>query len=289
MTVVQLHGKSAGRGPVSDRRSVIAALDIGSSKISCLIGETLPVKHKMPGASEQKALKILGLGHQVSRGVRNGSVVDVDEAERAIRLSVDAAERMAQQTISEVYVNVSGGRPQSICYTGQITLEGNGVSPRDVDTVIASAVAQINPSRRTVLHVAPIQYQIDDVKGISAPLGMHGESLSVELGVVSADSAHLRNLALAIERAHLSVTGYVIAPYAAGISVMAEDETVLGTILIEMGGATTSIGIFHEGNLVFADSVPVGGMHVTNDIARGMSTSIAHAERMKTLWGSALA
>jgi cell division protein FtsA len=81
------------------------------------------------------------------------------------------------------------------------------------------------------------------------------------------------------------VTGYVIAPYAAGKSVMAEDETVLGSILIEMGGATTSIGIFHEGSLVFADSVPVGGMHVTNDIARGMSTSIAHAERMKTLWG----
>ena len=289
MAVVQLHGKSAGRGPVSDRRSIIAALDIGSSKISCLIGEILPAKHKMPGASGQKSLKIMGLGHQVSRGVRNGSVVDVDEAERAIRLSVDAAERMAQQTISEVYVNVSGGRPLSTCYTGQITLQGSGVSPRDVDTVIASAVAQITPSRRTVLHLAPIQYQLDDVKGISAPLGMHGETLSVELGVVFADAAHLRNLALAIERAHLSVTGYVIAPNAAGKSVMAEDETVLGAILIEMGGATTSIGIFHEGSLVFADSIPVGGMHVTNDIARGMSTSIAHAERMKTLWGSALA
>jgi len=289
MTVVQLHGKSAGRGPVSDRRSIIAALDIGSSKISCLIGETLPAKHKMPGASEQKSLKILGLGHQVSRGVRNGSVVDVDEAERAIRLSVDAAERMAQQTISEVYVNVSGGRPLSTCYTGKIAIEGNGVSPRDVDTVIAKAVAQIAPSRRTVLHLAPIQYQLDDVKGIAAPLGMHGETLAVELGVVSADTGHLRNLALAIERAHLSVTGYVIAPYAAGRSVMAEDEMVLGSILIEMGGATTSIGIFHEGSLVFADSVPVGGMHVTHDIARGMSTSIAHAERMKTLWGSALA
>ena len=288
MTVVQLNGKSTGRGTVSDRRSIFAALDIGSSKISCLIAETLPAKHKMPGASEQKSLKILGLGHQVSRGVRNGSIVDVDEAERAIRLSVDAAERMAQQAISEVYVNVSGGRPQSTCYTGQITIEGNAVSPRDLDTVIASAVAQINPSRRTVLHLAPIQYHIDDANGIVAPLGMHGESLSVDLGVVTADSAHLRNLALAIERAHLSVKGYVIAPYAAGKAVLAEDEMVLGTVLIEMGGATTGISIFHEGNLVFADSIPVGGMHVTNDIARGLSTTIAHAERMKTLWGSAL-
>jgi cell division protein FtsA len=288
MTVVQLRDKSTGRATVSDRRSLFAALDIGSSKISCLIAETMPAKHKMPRASERKSLKILGLGHQISRGVRNGSIVDVDEAERAIRLSVDAAERMAQQTISEVYVNVSGGRPQSTCYVGQITLQGNAVSPRDLDTVISSAVAQINPSRRTVLHVAPIQYQLDDAKGIAAPLGMHGESLSVDVGVVTADSTHLRNLALAIERAHLSVTGYVIAPYAAGKAVLAEDEMVLGTILIEMGGATTGISIFHEGNLVFADNIPVGGMHVTNDIARGLSTSIAHAERMKTLWGSAL-
>jgi cell division protein FtsA len=288
MTVVQLHGKSTGRGTVSDRRSIFAALDIGSSKISCLIAETVPAKHKMPGASEQKSLKILGLGHQVSRGIRNGSIVDVDEAERAIRLSVDAAERMAQQAIAEVYVNVSGGRPQSTCYKGQTTIEGNAVSPRDLDTVIASAVAQINPSRRRVLHLAPIQYHLDDANGIVAPLGMHGESLSVDLGVVTADSAHLRNLALAIERAHLSVKGYVIAPYAAGKAVLAEDEMVLGTILIEMGGATTGISIFHEGNLVFADSIPVGGMHVTNDIARGLSTTIAHAERMKTLWGSAL-
>jgi cell division protein FtsA len=288
MAVVQLHGKSAGRGSGSDRQSIIAALDIGSSKISCLIAESLPAKHKMPGGAERKSLKILGLGHQVSRGVRNGSIVDVDQAERAIRLCVDAAERMAQQAISEVFVNVSGGRPQSTCYSGLIAIEGSGVSPRDIDTVISSAVAKIPASRRTVLHLAPIQYQIDDAKGIAAPLGMHGERLAVELGVVTVDSAHLRNLALAIERAHLQVSSYVIAPYAAGKSVLAEDETVLGTILVEMGGATTGISIFHEGNLIFADSIPIGGMHVTHDIARGLSTTVAHAERMKTLWGSAL-
>ncbi len=289
MTVVQLHGKSSGRNTNSDRGNLIAALDIGSSKISCLIAETLPPKHKMPGGVERRSLKILGLGHQVSRGVRGGAIVDVDEAERAIRLSVDAAERMAQLTISEVYVNVSGGRPQSTCYSGQCQVDGNAVSPRNLDTVISAAISQINPGRRTVLHVAPIQYQLDDARGISTPLGMHGETLGVDLGVVTADSAHLRNLALAVERAHLSVLGYVIAPYAAGKAVLVEDEMALGTILIEMGGATTGVSIFHEGSLVFADSIQVGGMHVTNDIARGLSTTIAHAERMKTLWGSALA
>jgi cell division protein FtsA len=289
MTVVQLHGKSSGRGTGSEKRSVIAALDIGSSKISCVIAETVAPRHKMPGGTERMSLKVLGLGHQASRGVRGGAIVNVDEAERAIRLAVDAAERMAQIAISEVYVNVSGGRPQSTCYTGQCPVRGNAVSPRDLDTVISSALTQINPARRTVIHLAPIQYQLDDAKGVSAPLGMHGENLSVELGVVTAESAHLRNLALAVERAHLSILGYVIAPYAAGKAVLAEDEMALGTILIEMGGATTGISIFHEGSLVFADSVPVGGMHVTSDVARGLSTTIAHAERMKTLWGGALA
>jgi cell division protein FtsA len=289
MTVVQLHGKSSGRGTGSDKRSVIAALDIGSSKISCVIAETVAPKHRMPGGTERMSLRVLGLGHQASRGVRGGAIVNVDEAERAIRLAVDAAERMAQTAISEVYVNVSGGRPRSTCYTGHCPVRGSSVSPRDLDTVISSALTQINPARRTVIHLAPIQYQLDDAKGVSAPLGMHGDSLSVDLGVVTAESAHLRNLALAVERAHLSVLGYVIAPYAAGKAVLAEDEMALGAILIEMGGATTGISIFHEGSLVFADSVPVGGMHVTSDVARGLSTTIAHAERMKTLWGGALA
>jgi cell division protein FtsA len=288
MTVVQLHGKSSGRNTTSERRNIFAALDIGSSKISCLIAETLAPKHKMPGGTERPTLRVIGLGHQLSRGVRAGAIINVDEAERAIRLSVDAAERMAQRSISEVHVNVSGGRPQSTCFTGQCAVSGSAVSPRDVDCAIASAISQISPARRTVLHLAPIQYQLDDVRGIASPLGMHGEGLSVELGVVTAESAHLRNLALAVERAHLSVAGYVIAPYAAGKAVLAEDEMALGTILIEMGGATTSISIFHEGSLVFADSVAIGGMHVTHDIARGLSTTVAHAERMKNLWGSAL-
>jgi cell division protein FtsA len=288
MTVVQLHGKSSGRGAGTDKRSLIAALDIGSSKISCVIAESVPARHKMPGAAEQRSLRVLGLGHQASRGVRAGAIVNVDEAERAIRLAVDAAERMAQRSISEVYVNVSGGKPQSTCLAGQCAVKGSVVSPRDLDTVISSAVAQISPARRTVLHLAPVQYHLDDAKGISAPLGMHGESLSVDLGVVTAETAHLRNLALAVERAHLSIQGYVIAPYAAGKAVLAEDEMVLGVTLIEMGGATTGISIFHEGNLVFADSVAVGGLHVTNDLARGLSTTVAHGERMKTLWGSAL-
>jgi cell division protein FtsA len=289
MSVVQLHGKPPGRGPAAETGRVLVALDVGSTKISCLIAEVTPAKHRMPGSEARPSLRILGLGHQVSRGVRAGSIVDVEDVERAVRLAVDGAERMAQRTISEVFVNVSGGRPQSFSYSATVETQTGQISPRDLDRVFAAALAQVDPGRRHVLHISPIQYQVGDARGVKSPLGLFGEKLGVDLGVVTVEPAHLRNLSLAIERAHLSTAGFVMAPYAAARSVLAEDELSLGITLIEMGGATTSFAIFYEGNLVFADAIPVGGAHITSDIARGLSTTIAHAERMKTLWGSALA
>ena len=289
MTVVQLHPKGNMRGPVAPKSGVVAALDIGSTKISCLIAEPVAQKHRPADCEERSALKILGIGHQLSRGIRAGSIVNVDEAERAIRLAVDAAERMAQRTIADVYVNVSGGRPQSRVYSAAEKVAAGQVSPRDVDQILDAALAKVDPGRRHVLHISPIQYQIDDAKGIKAPLGMYGETLGLELGVVTVEPAHLKNLSLAIGRAHLSIAGFVIAPYAAARSVLADDEMSLGATLIDMGGATTSFAVFHEGNLVAADVIALGGMHITNDVARGLSTTIAHAERMKTLWGSATA
>lgn len=289
MTVVQLHGKTAARGNAPAKSGIFAALDIGSTKISCLIAEVVPPKHRNSDGELRNGMRILGVGHQLSRGVRAGAIVDVEEAERAIRLAVDAAERMAQRAISEVYVNVSGGRPQSRLHAGSEATRNGQVAPDDIERVLNAALAQVDPGRRAILHLAPVQYHLDDARGIHAPLGMYGETLSLDLGVVTVEKAHLKNMSLAIENAHLGIAGFVIAPYASAKSVLAEDEMTLGTTLIDMGGATTSFAIFHEGHLVTADVLPLGGMHITNDIARGLSTTIAHAERMKTLWGSALA
>jgi cell division protein FtsA len=282
MTVVQMHGKGA-----ADKR-LLAALDIGSSKISCVIAESFVPRHRVAPGMEKNSLRVLGVGHQQSRGIKAGAIIDADEAERVIRLAVDAAERMAQRSIGEVYVNVSGGRPQSFCHTGSISLQHGVVAPRDIDKAIAAAVTQVDARRRAILHIAPSCYALDGARGHAPPIGMHGEKLSIDLGVVTVDTAHLRNLGMVIERAHLSVAGHVIAPYAAGRAVLADDEMELGTILLEIGGSTTSYSVFHEGRQIFSDSVPVGGMHITNDIARGLSTTVAHAERMKTLWGAAL-
>jgi len=289
MSVVQLHGKTSGRTPAAAKGAVIAALDVGSTKISCLIAEVQPPKHKSSDGQDRNGLRILGFGHQLSRGVRGGAIINVDEAERAIRVAVDSAERMAQRTITEVYVNISGGRPQSRVLTASIATRTGQVSPRDLERVLGEVLNQVDPGRRKVLHLSPFQYHLDEARGIKEPLGMYGEQIGLDLGVVTVEPSHLNNLSLAISRAHLNTAGYVVAPYAAAKSVLAEDEETLGVTLIDMGGSTTSFAIFHEGQLAHADVIALGGQHITNDIARGLSTTIAHAERMKTLWGSALA
>lgn len=288
MTVVQLHNKSNGRGTATDKGRLVSALDIGSSKISCVIAETVAPKRRLPGGNERATIRILGVGHQAARGIKAGAVVDIDEAERAIRLAVDSAERMAQRHISNVFVSISGGRPQSHCLRGETHVSTGVVRPHDVERAISSAVGKIDARRREVLHLTPIAYELDSASGKSPPIGMHGEQLSTSVGIVTVEPAYMRNLTMAIERSHLGIAGHVIAPYAAGRAVLADDEMELGTVLIDMGGASTGVAIFNNGSLVHSESVPVGGQHVTSDIARGLNTTLAHAERLKNLLGSAL-
>src|SRR5262245_27297570 len=288
MTVVQLPVKNDAKGQAAGRNGRVAALDIGSTKISCVIGEVVTQNRRTADGKEASALRILGFGCQASRGTRNGAIVDLDQAERAIRLAVDAAERMAKRTITSVYVNVAGGRPQSNVYAATVETETGQVTAGDIETATRAALAQGHQCGRRSLHTAPVQFHLDDARGITQPLGMFGKLLTADVNVVSAEPAALRNLALVIERCHLSVADYVVAPYAASRAVLAEDEIKLGVTLVDMGGATTGIASFHDDQLVFADVIPVGGMHITHDIARGLSTTIAHAERMKTLWGSAM-
>jgi cell division protein FtsA len=290
MTVVQFEGRNPPRrGEGTGRAKIVAALDIGTTKITCVIAEAVPQKHKLPGGSNQPLLKVLGIGHQASRGLKGGAIVDVEQAERAVRIAVDSAERMAETTIGDVFVAITGGRPATRTYTASVATRNGEVGFGDIDAVLGEAATQVEPKRRTILHLTPVQFHLDGVKGIKAPAGMYGETLSADLRAVTVDQAAIKNLALVVERCHLSLAGTAIAPYAAAKSVLAEDEMGLGVTLLELGGATTGIAVFQDGHLVFADVVPIGGQHVTNDIARGLSTTVAHAERMKTLWGTALA
>lgn len=289
MNVVPLNGRGGpGRSNSTQTDSIVAALDVGSTKVCCLIAEYTPSKDKAGSEQHTPEIRIKGMGHQVAHGVRNGVVVDIDAAERAIRAAVDRAERTAGVTIDGVYVNVSGGRPGCDGIAAEIKLDDGKVAPDHIEAALQFARTRLEAPDRTILHAAPVSYRLDENRGIRNPVGMFGEKLGVDVNAISVDPGPMRNLANCIDHCHLNVHGFVIAPYASGRTVLVEDERQLGVTCIDMGGGTTSVSVFIEGNLVFADVVPVGGMHVTNDIARGLSTPVAHAERMKTLHGSAL-
>ena len=286
MTVVQFSRSAGPRARNPETATVLATLDVGSTKICCMIAEVIRPKSR----GEAPRLRVLGFGHHGARGMRAGNVVDIVEAERSIRLAVDAAERMAQLSISDVHVSFSGGKPQCVSLAGEArVMSGAEVAGADMQRAIENAMQNFNPGSRALLHASPVQYHLDHARGIQSPAGMFGETLKVDINAVTADPGPLRNLGVAIGRCHLNVAGYVIAPHAGAKAVLVPDEMALGVTYIEMGGATTSVAVYHEGRLCFADVIPVGGQHITNDIARGLATHLAHAERLKTLNGSALA
>ena len=276
--------KSRAGGRTSGRGGIIAALDIGSSKITCFIA-------RLDGAEGDSAapLRVIGIGQKLSRGVRAGAIVDMDAAEEAIRAAVDQAERMAGLTVRDVVVATTAGGPRSNRLAVRVAIGGQEVFPEDLSRVLKMGQTHCLTEDQTVMHAIPVGYTIDGSPRIKDPVGMFGDRLGVDMHVVAAAPGPLRNLAVCVERCHLEPASVVSAPYASGLASLVEDEIDLGVICIDMGAGTTSISAFVDGSLLHVDVLPVGGQHVTNDIARGLSTPLAHAERMKTLYGSALA
>lgn len=266
------------RTPVRPRGSLITALDIGTTKICCFIARV-----------EDDQPRVLGIGHQLSRGVRAGKIIDLEAASASVLNAVHAAEEMAGDTIDRVVANLSGGFSASRIIRAEIAVTGREIADADMRRVLEHGYLLREPGDRQVIHSVPVGFSVDDGRGIRDPRGMLGQRLGVNMHVVTASAAGVRNHTSAVGRSHLEVDALVVSPYASGLACLVEDEIGLGVTVIDMGGGTTTIGVFFDGNLIFADYVPVGGVHVTNDIARGLSTPIAHAERMKTLFGSAIA
>ncbi len=275
-------------GPGSRRRAVTSVLDVGSSKICCLIARLTPSDGGQSLRGRTHAVEVLGFGHQRSRGIKSGVVVDLDAAEEAIRLAVDAAERMAGVTIGSLIVNVSAGRLKSETCAASVAVSGEAVEESDIGRVLAAGRAYSVSGERAVVHSLPVGYSLDGSGGVAEPRGMIGRTLGVDVHVVSADAAPLDNLELCINRCHLSVEAMVASPYVSGLSVLADDEAELGAAVVDCGGGTTTVAVFDRGRLVHVDAIAIGGRHVTTDIARGLSTPIAAAERLKTMHGAAM-
>jgi len=261
------------------RGNLVAALDVGTTKVSCFVAR--------PGGARPP--RVIGIGHQVSRGVRGGIVVDMEAAEAAIRATVEAAEQMAGETVRQVVVNLSGGAPRSRLIAYEVAVAGHAINESDLRRILDSAAAAGDvPEGHELVHAIPVGYSIDGHRGVRDPRGMCGDRLGVSVRLISTAAGPARNLATCVTRCHLDVVGRVAGPYASALGCLVEDQTALGVTVIDMGGGTTSIAVFFDGEFVHTDCVPVGGHHVTNDIARGLATPVVQAERMKTLFGNCL-
>ncbi len=265
--------------------ALVAALDLGSTKIACFIGRVM-------GDSGQ--VEIIGIGHQASRGIKTGTIVDADAAEGAIRQAVHAAENMAADVIHgfplrDVVVNLPGNHAHSHMVQVDIQISGHEVTGNDINRALSKAQEFALKPDTELIHTIPTRYAIDGHEGIRDPRGMYGTHLRVGAHLVTGSLSALRNLSGCIERSYLDVQSIGLSAYAAGLASIVDDEMDLGCTVIDMGGGVTSFAVFQGGALQYADAVPIGGQHVTNDIARGLTTSFAAAERIKTLYGSAMA
>ena len=268
--------KAAYRGRAGADR--LAALDVGTAKACCLLAHV----------EASGDVCVSGIGHHHSRGLRGGTVVDLHETEESVRAAVAAAEKMAGDTVRDAYVSISAGRQASQTIGVEVAVTGHQVADSDIRRAVEHAMMRTSAEGREVVHAIPVQYSIDGAVGIRDPRGMFGARIGVSLHVVTADASQVRNLAVSAGRGHVEVRGLVASGYAAGLATLVEDEAELGATVLDMGAGVTNIAVFSEGGPVLVDSVPIGGQHVTHDVARALGTPVAYAERMKTLHGSAV-
>ncbi|PHR60555.1 MAG: cell division protein FtsA [Robiginitomaculum sp.] len=283
MTARQNRGRKGGYAPganAAGRQRVVGVLDVGASKITCFIAKT--------DEASRDHIRVIGVGHQLSRGMTSGGIVDLEAVETAIRLTIDQAERMAGSSIHGVTVNISAAGMRAKKVQGIINMGGREVTDRDVKRCLKIALGGFNEPEQAVIHAFPQRYRVDENADVRDPRGMFAHELAVELCVVCCPLGPIRNIALAVDRCRLELNAVVATPYAAGMSALVEDERNLGATIIDMGAGSTSFATFNEGVLEHLGVVPFGGTHVTNDIARGLTTPSASAERIKTMYGSVL-
>ena len=264
---------------IRGRKGSVAALDIGTCKVACLIAEE----------DDEENLRIIGIGHQLARGLKNGRVISARDLEESILSAVHAAEQMAGATIENVVVNVSGPDVASQLLGIDLEIAGEGVSEQDINDLMREGCASVQDANRALVHCFPVEYRLDGARGIRDALNMYGNTLGADLNIITADVSRLRNLAHCVNRCHLNIAEFVASQHAAAYGCLDADEMELGTTLIDMGGSETSFALFSQGRNIFSGSIPIGGQHVTSDIAQGLTTSLASAERLKNLHGSAIA
>jgi len=259
---------------------IIAALDVGTTKICAMIAEV----------EGEEEMAILGVGHVPSRGVKRGTVVNVQEVTAAIGEAVAQAERTANIRVANAYVSLSGHHVESMPSQGAVTLSPRGtrsVTLDDVARALENARAKPLPHNREVVQTLPRMFKVDDQDGIREPLGMEGFRLEVDALVITASTVAVQNLVKCVRANGIEIDGLVLQGVASGMAVLTPEERELGVAVIDIGGGTTDVAIFLEGSPWHVFSVPVAGYHLTQDVAIGLRMPLTMAEELKIRYGHA--
>lgn len=275
----------------SKKQHLVAGLDIGTTKVSLVIGSVSQASvHAAGGGSAADfSIDIVGLGSAPSTGIRQGVVVNVEATIDAIRGAREEAELMSGYRVEDVYVAVGGAHVKSFDSRGMIAIRNKEVKAEDIERVIEAAKAVAVPADREVLHVLPREFKIDEQSGIFDPIGMSGVRLEANVHIVTAGQTALQNMIKCTEKAGLRVRGLVLQQLASSLSVLSEDEMKLGAAVVDMGGGTSDILVYSAGSVAYTATVPVGGQHFTQDIAMGLRTPQTAAEKVKKKHGCAIA
>lgn len=261
-----------------NKNRIISAIDIGSSKITTLIGQVIS-----DSVTFENSINIIGVATSPSKGVKKGQIVDIEDSVEATIASVEAAERMAGYSLNSAWVAVGGGHVSCQNSTGVVAVsDPNGeVSSEDVSRVIEAARAVSMPASREIIHVVSRDFMVDGESGVRDPVGMTGVRLEVETHLVTVSSPALKNLTKTINEVGVNIEGVVFSGLASSVAVLSDTEKELGCVLIDIGAGTTSVAAYIDGSLVYSGALPIGARNVTNDLAIGLRVSLETAEKIK--------
>jgi cell division protein FtsA len=265
------------------RPVIVSGLDIGTTKTSLVIAEV------SADATGTPAIKILGVGQARTSGIRREIVTDIEATTDSVRRAVKEAELMAGVSVERLRTGIAGEHIHGRTSNGVVAVGGNEITTRDMERVHEVARAIVVPADREVLHAIPQEYMVDAQAGIRHPVGMTGTRLEAEVFIVTGAVSAAQNIRKSVSRAGQRVEELVLEPIASSMAVLTEDEIEIGVVLVELGGGTTDVSIFHERKIRHLASLPWGGSTVTNDIVKGLSLPYAEAARVKERWGVAQA
>ena len=271
------------------KKGTVALIDLGSSKVMCLV-VSFTDSNQINSFSTGKlhgglSFRVIGASTTKSRGIRNGEIYEMREAERAIRTIIQRAQKMAGCLIENVFLTFSSGTQKSALISSSINFIQREVTKADIGHALSKLNLAHDDFEREIVHALPVNFSVDGKHGYMDPRGISGAQLSVDVNIVSIQSAIIKNMVSCLNKCDLSLAGIVLAPYGSGQSSLLEDEMQLGVVCIDLGAASSSVSIFFRKNLIFSESIRIGGHHITSDIMQAFQISYSAAERLKVLHG----